>query len=169
MHPEEDVPAGPQPPSTLSGLPPEATTEDPYAQALHYWAKKANPPCPNEPCHLVMCVHKLRQARKPYTTFSNCNVFKGLTHRTSEAAVEEAMQPNPTRSTLVDDAAALMTAHSAIVDESAALVTTPSISAEESVTFITTPTVSVDEPVDSTGIPEPTSDMGKAEDPEYPK
>ena len=56
-----------------------------YAQALQYWAKKANPPSPNEQCHLAMCVHKLRWAMKLSTTFSDCNVFEGLNCRTSEA------------------------------------------------------------------------------------
>ena len=110
-----------------------------YAQTLQYWAQKANLPCPNEPCCLVMCVHELRLAMKLYTTFSDCNVFKGLTHGTSEAGVKEAMQPNPTNSALADNPAALMTAPSALVDESATLDTTPSVSAEESVTFIIIP------------------------------
>ena len=31
-----------------------------YAQALQYWAEKANLPVPIEPHHLAMCVHELR-------------------------------------------------------------------------------------------------------------
>ena len=104
---------------------------------------------------------------KPYMTFSDCNVFGGLTCKTSEVGVEEAMQPNPTMSTLADAPATLMTTPSALVDGSAALITTPSVPAE-SVTLITTPTVLTDEPADPT-LPEATSDMGKAKDPEYPK
>ena len=140
-----------------------------YAQALQYWAKKANPPCPDEPCHLAMCVHELRWATKLYMTFSDCNILEGLTCKTSEAGVEETMQPNPTESTLVDDPATLMTAPSTLADESATLVTTPSIPAEELIAFVTIPAVLADEPADSTTLLEPTSDMGKAEDPEYPK
>ena len=106
---------------------------------------------------------------KPYTTFSNCNIFECLTHGTSEAGVKEAIQPNPTKSTPADDPATLMTVTSALVNESAALVTTPSIPAEESVAYITTPAVLADEPAESTTLLEPTSETGKAEDPEYPK
>ena len=137
-----------------------------YAQALQYWAEKANPLGPDEPCCLVMCVHELRQVMKLYMTFSDCDIFKGLTHETSEAGAEEAMQPNPTESTLADDPAALMTAPSALADESATLVTTPSVPAEELVTLVT-PTVLADDP--PTALPEATSDAGKAKDPEYPK
>ena len=170
MHPEEDVPAVPDPHLPCQGYclkQPWRTLA--YAQALQYWAKKANPPCPNEPHHLVTCVHELRQAMKPYTTFSDNDVFEGLTCGTSEAGVEEAMQPNPTKSTLADDPATLMTIPSTPVDQSATLVTTPSIPAEESVAFVTIPTVLEDEAADSTALLEPTSDTGKAEDPEYPK
>ena len=140
-----------------------------YAQALQYWAEQANLLGPDEPCHLVMCVHELRQVIKPYMTFSDCNFFKGLTHETFEAGAEEAMQPNPTESAPSDDPAALTTAPSALVDESATLITTPSKPAEESVTLVTTPTVLADELADLTALPEATSDVGKAKDPEYPK
>ena len=170
MHPKEDVPADPQPPSTLSGLPPEATMEDPaYAQVLQYWAENTNLLGPNEPCHLAMCLHKLRWVIKLYTTFSNCDIFEGLICETSEVVVKEAMQPNPTKSTPVDDPATLMTAPSVLVDESAALITTPSIPAEKSVTLVTTSVVLTDDPADPTILPGATSDMGKAKDLEYPK
>ena len=132
-----------------------------YAQALQYWAEKANPGGPNEPHHLVMCVHELRQILKPYMTFSDHNVFEGLTCKTSEAGAEETMQPNPTESTLSDDPATLMTVPSALVDESATLITTPSKPAEESITLITTPAVLVDGPADPTTLPEATNDVGK--------
>ena len=140
-----------------------------YAQAIQYWAEKANLLGPDKPHYLVMCVHELRWAMKPYTTFSNCDVFKGLTCKTSEVGVEETVQPNPTESTLVDDPATLITRPSAVVDESATLITTPSIPAEKSVALITTPAVLVDKPADPTALPEKTTDMGKAEDLEYPK
>ena len=116
-----------------------------------------------------MCVHESRQVMKPYMTFSDCDIFEGLTHKTSEAGAEEAMQPNPTESTLADDPAALMTAPSALADESATLITNPSVPAEELVTLITIHAVSADEPADPTTLPEVTSDVGKAEDLEYPK
>ena len=66
-----------------------------------------------------MCVHELRQAMKPYMTFSDHNIFEGLTHGTSEVGVKEAVQPNPTESTPADDPATLMTSPSALADESA--------------------------------------------------
>ena len=42
-----------------------------YAQALQYWAKRANLPCPGETCHLARCVQELRWAIKPFTIFSD--------------------------------------------------------------------------------------------------
>ena len=131
-----------------------------YAQALQYWAEKDNPLGPDEPCHLTMCVHELRWVMKPYMTFSDWDVFKGLTHETSEAGAKEAMQPNPTESTLVDDPATLMTAPSALADELATPITTPSKLVEESVALITTPAVLVDELADPTTLPGATSDGG---------
>ena len=58
-----------------------------YAQALQYWAEKVNPPVPDEPHHLAMCVHKLRWLMKPYMTFSDCDIFEGLMHEIPEAEV----------------------------------------------------------------------------------
>ena len=52
-----------------------------YAQALQYWAKKANPPKPNELCLLVRCIHELRWAMRPFTTFSDGAVLGGTTLR----------------------------------------------------------------------------------------
>ena len=141
----------------------------PYAKALQYWAEKAKLGGPNEPWHLAMCVQELRQVMKLYTTFSDCNVFKGLTCKISEAGANETMQPNPTKSAPLDDPATLMTTPSALVDELTILTTTHPKPAEESVTLVTTPAVSVDEPSDSTTLPEATSDAEKTEDPEYPK
>ena len=140
-----------------------------HTQALQYWAEKANPPGPNEPHNLAMCVQELRWKMKSYMTFSDCNVFKGLTNKISEMGVEEAVQPSPTESTLEDDPAALMTTSSALADESAAPITTPSMPAEESVTLITTPTILADEPADATTPTEATSDVGKPKEAEYPK
>ena len=50
-----------------------------YAQVLQYWAEKANLPKPDEPCLLVRCIHKLRQAMGPFTTFTDGAVFGGTT------------------------------------------------------------------------------------------
>ena len=50
-----------------------------YAQALQYWADKANLLGPHEPWHLMICVHELRWVMRPYMTFSNCNAFECLT------------------------------------------------------------------------------------------
>ena len=66
-----------------------------YAQALQYWAEKANLLGPHEPCHLAMCVQELRWVMRPYMTFSNGNVFECLTHKTPEAKVKEATQLHP--------------------------------------------------------------------------
>ena len=106
---------------------------------------------------------------KPCMTFSDHNIFEGLTHEASEAGAEETMQPNTTKSALLDDPAALTNTPSALADESATLITTPSKPAEELVTLVTTPTLLVDELADPTALPEATSDVGKAKDPEYPK
>ena len=96
---------------------------------------------------------------KLYMTFSDHNVFQGLTCEISEAGVEEAVQPNPTESTLANDPAALMTTASALVDESAALIITPSVPTEELVTLVTTPTVLADESADPTTLSDTTSDV----------
>ena len=66
-----------------------------YAQALQYWAEKASPPVPSEPCLLAMSICKLKQCMRRYTTFCECNVFEGLVHRLPEAELEETTQPNP--------------------------------------------------------------------------
>ena len=51
------------------------------AQALQYWAKKANPPKPDEPHLLARWVHDLRWAMRPFTTFTDGAVFGGTTLR----------------------------------------------------------------------------------------
>ena len=125
---------------------------------------------PDEPHHLAMCVHELRWVMKPYMTFSDHNIFEGLTCRTSEAGAEETMQPNPTESALSDDPATLTTAPSALADESAALITTPSQPAGGvSHPHHQSHCLLADEPADPTTLPEATSDMGKAKGPDYPK
>ena len=42
-----------------------------YAQAVQYWAERANPPHPGETCCLVRSVQELRWAMKPFTTLSD--------------------------------------------------------------------------------------------------
>ena len=66
-----------------------------YAQALLYWAEKANPPVPSEPCLLVMSVHELRWQMRRYTTFHDHSVFEGLACGLPAAEVKEAPKPNP--------------------------------------------------------------------------
>ena len=65
-----------------------------YAQALQYWAEKANLLVPNETHCLAMCVHELRWHMKLYMTFSDHDVFEGLTHEIPEAEVEGTIQAN---------------------------------------------------------------------------
>ena len=52
-----------------------------YAQALQYWAEKANPPKPDKPHLLVRYIHELRWAMRPFTTFTNGAIFRGTTLR----------------------------------------------------------------------------------------
>ena len=66
-----------------------------YAQALQYWAEKANLLGPHELCCLAMCVHELRWVMRPYITFSNCHIFECLTCESPEAEVKEATQLHP--------------------------------------------------------------------------
>ena len=60
-----------------------------YAQALQYWAEKANLLVQGEPCHLATSIHELRWCMRRYTTFSNHDVFEGLAHGFTEAGVED--------------------------------------------------------------------------------
>ena len=50
-----------------------------YAQALHYWAEKPNPPMPGQPCLLVRCVLELQRMMEPYVTFSHDTILDGAT------------------------------------------------------------------------------------------
>ena len=109
-----------------------------YAQALQYWAEKANPLVSGEPCLLAMCIHELRWHMKRYTTFSDHDVFEGLVHGLAGAEVEEATQPNPIKPLTADDPAVFTVAPPTMVDMSAALSTTPAMLEEELVTLVTT-------------------------------
>ena len=73
-----------------------------YAQALQYWAKKANLPVPSEPHLLAMSIHKLRWQMRRYTTFHDCDVFEGLVHRLPAVEVKEAPKPNPVKPPLAE-------------------------------------------------------------------
>ena len=79
--------------------------------------------CPVNP-HLVMSMHKLRQCMKRYTTFSDRDVFDGLTYGLPGAEVEETTQPNPNEPPLVDDPAVSTIAPSGLENMSATLITT---------------------------------------------
>ena len=76
-----------------------------YAQALQYWAKKANPPKPDQPHLLARCVHELRWAMRPFTTFTDEAVLKGTTPKqgtpeewaTGQGMMETTQTPMPER------------------------------------------------------------------------
>ena len=69
-----------------------------YAQALQYWAERANLPGPGEMCHLARCVQELRWAMKPFTTFSDRAILEKAVpdHGSPEAEVKGATQPGTT-------------------------------------------------------------------------
>ena len=140
-----------------------------YAQALHHWAEKADLLVPSEPCHLAMCIHELRWHMKRYMTFSDSDVFEGITHGLPGVEVEETTQPNPTKPPLVDDPAVLTITPSGSENVSAALITTTATSEEELVTLVTISAASADELTDP---PIPLETTGNARSPmelEYPK
>ena len=66
-----------------------------YAQALQYWAEKANLPCPGERHLLVRCVQELRWAMRPFTTFIDHAVLEGAIPNLGSPE-EEAAQPQIT-------------------------------------------------------------------------
>ena len=102
----------------------------------------------DEPHHLAMCVHELRQLMKPYMTFSDHYVFEGLMCEIPEVEVKGATQPNLIKPPPVDGLATLTIAPSAPEDGSATLITAPAIPTEESVALVNTPAVSADELAD---------------------
>ena len=140
-----------------------------YAQVLQYWAEKVNPPVPDKPRCLAMCVHELRWHMKRYMTFSDYDVFEGLMHRLPGVEIKEATQPNPIEPSPVDAPAALMVAPSVSENASATLITTPAISKEESVTPNTTPAALVDELANPPTPLETTGDVRSLTEPEYSK
>ena len=84
-----------------------------YAQALRYWAEKANPPMPGQPCLLVGCVPELRWEMKPYVTFMDDAVLEGVTPQqelpegqTRESSPEETLPasiPKEVKDTQVEE------------------------------------------------------------------
>ena len=69
-----------------------------YAQALKYWAEKANLPKPDELHLLVRCIHELRWAMRPFTTFTDGAIFRGTTMRLG-ILEEGATEPSMTETT----------------------------------------------------------------------
>ena len=133
-----------------------------YAQALQYWAEKANPPVPSEPHLLAMSICKLRQCMRRYTKFHDHNVFEGLAHRWPEAEVEETTQPNPIKPPAADCPAVLAIALSVLENMSASLIATLTTSKEELVTHVTISTALADEPANP---PTPLKTTGDARSP----
>ena len=140
-----------------------------YAQALQYWAEKANLPVPSEPHHLAMSIHELRWCMRRYMAFSDHDVFEGLPHGLPEAEVEETTQTNPIKPLVGDSPAVLAIAPSVPENVSAALIATPATSEEELVALVTISTALADESADP---PSPSETNGNARgltEPEYLK
>ena len=85
-----------------------------YAQALQFWAEKANPPTRGQPCLLVGSVLELREEMKPYVSFPDEAIFssvafpeESLTTQSEEAA-PKSTQPAYTDSP-VEEAAVKIT------------------------------------------------------------
>ena len=49
-----------------------------YAQALQFWAEKANPPSQGQPHLLVGSVLDLRETMKCYVSFPDKTIFSGI-------------------------------------------------------------------------------------------
>ena len=147
--------------------PPQKTIA--YAQALQYWAEKANPPVPDEPPCLAMSIHELRWHMRRYMTFSDHDVFEGLVHGLPEVEVEETTQPNPTEPLPADDPAVLTIAPSGSENVSATLITTPATSKEESITLVTISAALADELANPPILSEITGNARSLTEPEYPK
>ena len=49
-----------------------------YAQALQFWAEKANLPTQGQPCLLVGSVVELWEEMKCYVSFSDEDIFSGM-------------------------------------------------------------------------------------------
>ena len=64
-----------------------------YVQALQYWAEKANPPIPSQPCLLVRCILKVRKVMEQYVSFSKDVILDG-------AAPQEGSLMDPTKVTI---------------------------------------------------------------------
>ena len=140
-----------------------------YAQALQYWAEKANLPVPNEPCLLAMSICKLRWQMRRYTTFHDHDVFEGLAHRLPAAEIKEAPKPNPIEPLLAEGptvpTAILVTSESMSIT----LSTSQAMLEEDSVATITTPAASAEEPANPPTPSKVASDTGSHLEQEYLK
>ena len=85
-----------------------------YAQALQFWAEKANPPTQGQPCLLVGSILELREEMKHYVSFPDEAVFSGMAlpeeslTTQSEEATPKSAQPAHTNSP-VEEATAKIT------------------------------------------------------------
>ena len=50
-----------------------------YAHALQYWVEKSDPPTGGQPCQLAKSVKELWEEMKCYLSFSDREVFEGVT------------------------------------------------------------------------------------------
>ena len=75
-----------------------------YAQALHFWAEKANPSTQGQPCLMVGSVVELREGMKCYISSSDEDIFSGMalpeepSIPQSKEATPESAQPTQTDS-----------------------------------------------------------------------
>ena len=82
-----------------------------YAQALQFWAEKANPPTQGQPCLLVGSILELREKMKHYVSFPDEAIFSGMAlpeeslTTQSEEAAPKSTKPVHTDSPVEDTAA----------------------------------------------------------------
>ena len=69
-----------------------------YAHALQYWAEKTDLPTGGQPCLLAESVKELQEEMRCYLSFSDKEVFKGVTppEEMSANPAEEAEPHSPT-------------------------------------------------------------------------
>ena len=66
-----------------------------YARALQYWAEQNDPPTRGKPCLLVESILKLRKEVRWYLTFTDEEVFWGVTVPEAEDVPELPPQSKP--------------------------------------------------------------------------
>ena len=75
-----------------------------YAQALQFWAEKANLPTQGQPCLLAGSIAELKEGMKCYVSFSDKDIFSGMalpkepSITQSKEAAPESAQPMQTNS-----------------------------------------------------------------------